>query len=50
MIVININDSHDVLHHHLYITIMIEPKGEERAVSLNLPMIVLIINLMRGES
>jgi hypothetical protein len=46
----NIDDSHDVLHHHLLIMIMIELKGVKRAVSLNLPMIILIINLKRVES
>jgi hypothetical protein len=30
--------------------IMMEPRGDERAVSLNLPMIILIINLTREES
>jgi hypothetical protein len=44
------DDSHKVLHHHLLIMIMMEPKGDERAVSLNLLMIVLIINLKRIES
>jgi hypothetical protein len=50
MIVIDTDNSHDVLHHHLYIMIMMEPRGDERAVSLNLPMMVPIINLTRGES
>jgi hypothetical protein len=39
-----------MLHPYLYIMIIIEPKGAERAVSLNLLIIVLIINLKRGES
>jgi hypothetical protein len=47
---INIDDSHEVLHHHLLIMIMIEPKGDERAVSLNLPLIILMINLKRVKS
>jgi hypothetical protein len=47
---INIDDSYDVLHHHLLIMIMMELKRDERAVSLNLLMIVLIINLKRMES
>jgi hypothetical protein len=50
MIMININDSYDVLHPHLCIMIIIEPRGAKRAVSLDLPMMVLIINLKRGES
>jgi hypothetical protein len=44
------NDSHNMLHHYLFIIIMIEPRGDERAVSLNLPIIILIINLKRVES
>jgi hypothetical protein len=47
---INMDDSHEVLHHHLLIMIIMEPRGAERAVSLNLPMMVLIINLKRVES
>jgi hypothetical protein len=47
---ININDSYDVLHHHLLIMIMVELKEAERAVSLNLLMIISIINLKRVES
>jgi hypothetical protein len=30
--------------------IMMEPRGDERAVSFNLPMIIPIINLKRVES
>jgi hypothetical protein len=47
---IDINNSYDVLHHHLFIMIMMESRGDKRAVSLNLPMIILIINLKRVES
>jgi hypothetical protein len=47
---INIDDSHDVLHHHLLIMIMMDLKGDERVMSLNLLMIILIINLKRVES
>jgi hypothetical protein len=44
------NSSHDVLHPYLYIMIIIESKGAKRAVLLDLLMMVLIINLKRGES
>jgi hypothetical protein len=47
---ININNSHDVLYHYLFIMIIMKPRGDERAVSLNLSMIILIINLKRVES
>jgi hypothetical protein len=46
----NIDDSHKMLHYYLLIMIMMELKGDERAVSLNLLIIILIINLKRMES
>jgi hypothetical protein len=47
---IDTDDSYEVLHHHLLIMIIVKPKGAERAMSLNLLMMILMINLKRVKS